>query len=359
MKTNIDGTSGKPHILAGLAMVLVLAGCEQASQSLPFAVDSEETATRTVSSAGAVITSASGLALHIPAGALSQATEISVTPAAPPAVVSSSGSPISRGFRIDPTDLTLDRPALVEVRFDRQIESDNAWLASLVVVSQDGIEEVGNTRLDLRARLAETEIQRLGTVTMVIPEPDAVFIAPGGEAQQSLGPANSDLLPTGTDSVVAGCGARGNRCAGLSVSASHGVLARVARLAAVFPALSGSLVIDGQKATGELVLQSSVRLLLRSGASAENFGFHGLLRPTAGTVVTEDASAITLTNMLVRVSAGPGDLGSSVESTSDVVIQKVGNGGTVSLSRSFELIDEDGSRETASLAIRFPLQLHQ
>jgi hypothetical protein len=346
------------RFVASLGLAFTFAACEQQSQTLPFSADLEETVVRTISAdESGSVTSAAGAAVRFPAGSLSEDTEISIKPVAPPAGIAGSGAPVSRGFQVEPAGLALARPALAELRIDPNIESARAWLASVVVVTADGFEEIGSTRLDLRAGLAEAPISRLGTLAVVIPEPRAVFVTRSDEQASSLSAAPSNLLPIGTDSVVVDCGRRTTRCDGLSVSASVSLNDKVAQTAAVYPRVFGSLVIDGVGASGEIVVGSSVRLLLRSGATSENVEVQGLLRPTAATVVTEDASSITLTNVYFRVGGGAEEAPS--EGTRTLVIQKGVDAGFATFSRTFQLRNESDQLEDASVAITFPVQIHQ
>jgi hypothetical protein len=342
------------------ALLVALGGCEQESQTLPFSPESEGSTVRTLSpSAAGAVTSPAGAAVRFPAGALTEATEISITPVAPPAAIAASGSPVSRGFRVTPQALTLAQPASVELRIDRGVESSRVWLASLVVVTPDGAQEIGGTRLDLRAGLAEASIRQLGTLAMVIPDPSAVFMTTSTDVQASLASVPSALLPAGTDSVVVGCGDAGARCDGLSVVASESLSEKVSQAAAVYPHVSGSFAFDSFRASGEVTLRSSIRLLLGSGAIAENVEVRASLRPTNATVVTEDASAITLTNVQVQVTGGTGAEAGSTSAIRTVVIRKSGNEGFVTVSRTFELRDESGQLELVSVDVTFPVQIHQ
>jgi hypothetical protein len=347
----------KVRILASLALALPFAACEQQSQPLPFSSDPEAAVRRTVAAGEATaITSSAGASLQFPAGAFAEATEVTVTPVSPPAGLAASGSAVSRGFRVEPEAIALGAPARVETRLATGLDTERAWLASLVLATPDGIEEIGATRLDLRAGLAESSIDRLGTLALVIPEPHAVFLASTGGPAASLSGVASNLLPTGTDSVVARCGGPGQRCVGLSLITSENLVNRIEAAAAVYPRVSGSLVFEGFGATGEISLTSSVRLLMASGAAAENVEVHGVLQPTSATTVSEDASSITLTNVRVRVSGGTGSTDDSFEETKTVVITKADGVGFVTLSRTFTLDDGEGD---ATVALRFPVRIHQ
>lgn len=350
----------KVRFLVGAALAVTLAACEQQSQTLPFSADSDGATVRTASATEpSAITSPAGAALQFPAGAFDQAVEITVTPVAPPAAIAESGSPVSRGFQIAPAGLALNVPARVEIRLDDAVDPSRAWLASAVLFTADGVEEIGSTRLDLRARLAETSIRRLGTVALVIPDPRAVFVTRSAEVQPALAPVATTLLPTGTDSAVASCGDSDERCEGLTVTASANLVDKVDQAAAVYPRVAGALRFAGLGASGEITLSSSVRLLLKSGATSEYVEVRGLLRPTDATVMTEDASSITLTNVYVRVSGSAGSGSGVVEETRTVVIEKGVDAGFVTFSRSFQLDDDQGVPGDASVAITFPVRIHQ
>ena len=129
--------------------------------------------------------------------------------------------------------------------------------------------------------------------------------------------------------------------------------------ARVFPRVAGGLRFAGGRASGEIELRSSVRLLLRSGATSENVEVRGLLRPTEATTVSEDATSITLTNVHVRVSGSAGAEEGAAETTRTFVIEKGVDGGFATFSRTFELRDENDQLSDATVAITFPLLIHQ
>lgn len=352
--------SMKVHIVTSIGLTLALAACAQDSQTLPFSPQSEESTVRTISATqAATVTSPAGATLRFPAGALHETTEVAITPLEAPTGAAASGAPISRGFRVDPEGLELGEPARVEMRIEPGADPSRVWLASLVVISPAGVQEVGATRLDLRARLAEASITRLGTLAMVIPEQEAVFETRSGGAQASLSASSSSLLPSGTDSIVAACGGRGARCTGLKLTASENLTEKISRAAAVYPQVFGKLRLDGVSASGEVELRSAVRLLLASGATAENIEVRGLLRPTEATVVSEDAASITLTNVLVRVGGSAGSEEDGYEEIRTVVVEKSGDRGFVTLSRTFRLDVGGGDVEEASVRITFPVRVHQ
>ena len=326
---------------------------------MPFAPGEGETTVATVTpQTGGSLTSSAGASIRFPSGAFAQATDVSLAPATAPEA-DATGTSVSRGFEITPGGAELEAPASVELTFDREADPSRSWLAALRLVTPEGVQEVGDTWVDLNAGLVEGRISTLGTMAVVLPDPDAVFVSGRAGAAASLAPLTMALLPTGTDSVTVDCGSREGRCADLTLASTDDLWERFTLAAAIFPKVKGGLKLEGGRATGEITLTSSIRLLLPSGASAVNLKMHGVLRPTDATRVVEDENTITLTNTRVQVGSRPDGADGPEVVTRDFVITKSGGRGFAALSRSVTLPDQGNGPERTSISVNFPVQIHQ
>lgn len=350
----------KQRILVGILLGTGLAACEQQSQSLPFNVDSAEPTVKTVSqSEAARVTTPGGASVHFPSGSVGSNTSVSLSTVTAPAAAAKSGTSVSSGFKLEPAGLELEKPASAELKFAPPSDAARAWLASVVNITPDGIQEIGNTRLDLRSGLADARVGTLGTLAVVIPDPSAVVLVQRSGAARSISALESELLPTGTDSVATECGDVDNRCADLSAAASENLLTLVEDAAAVYPRITGKLRISGVSATGEFNMATTLRLRLKSGASAENVDFAALIRPTSGTVVTETASEIRMTNVYFRISGGTGDQSGSHETIDTLVIPKGSSNGSITITRHFEIRNSADQLEDSFVKVTFPIQFYQ
>lgn len=346
--------------LAPLFLVVALAACEQTAQELPFSVD-EQVTEKTVAAGGGTISTAAGASVQFPAGSVGEATAVTLTPVAAPASVQQSGTSASGGFQLEPAGKVLEQAASVELRFDASADASNAWLASVVNVLPGSVQEIGNTRVDLSTGVVGSKISQLGTVSVVIPGPGAVFHVQrtGTAAGLFASRAAFALAASGTDSVAVHCGGPENRCTGLTVEASQNLLDKVEDAAVVYPHIDGALRVNGSTVGGSLSLSASFRAVLQSGQTAENLALNAVIAPTAATRVVETSTAITFTHMSHRVT-GSSDVGSlDEEEVMSLVIPKSADAGSVAISRSFDFEDEDGSVEEAELTVTFPVQIHQ
>jgi hypothetical protein len=347
----------KVRILSALLAGAALAGCEQSSQTLPFAVD--DVVQQTIPAAGGTVSTPSGASVEFPAGSVSASVAVSLTVVAKSPETSRSGSSVSETFKLEPAGLELKEPAMAELKF---VDADRSrsWLASVVTVANGKLVEHGDTRVEIGSGVAATGISQLGTLAVVIPPADAVFRVRRETAPlHSLSAVRSSLLATGTDSVVVHCGDPSHRCTGLAASASASLMDRVEDAAAIYPAIDGSLRISGPSASDSLVLHTSVRALLQSGQTAENVTLNAVLKPTASTVVTEDAAEIRMTNVFFRITGDATDGSGTKGETNTLVITKGAASGTISLSRTFQLRNAGGALEAATVTLVVPVDIYQ
>ncbi|HET8656354.1 MAG TPA: hypothetical protein VFL93_12610 [Longimicrobiaceae bacterium] len=347
-------------IPAILALAALAGACSQSDQALPFE-SSDAAASRLVpADSAATVSSVAGASLAFPAGAFAGATTVTIQPVDVPAAATRYGTAASQGFQVEPAGTTLARPAAAELRFDPSVDQQHAWLATLVDVVDGTAYPVGHTRVDLSAKLVDAGIDQLGTLAVVVAPSWATFPVQGSGASLSRAPLPAaDLLPLGSDSARVSCAGPDHPCTGLTIDASQNLLDEVEDAAAVYPTIEGALHFSGGHATGELSLDASIRVLLQSGATAENVDIHATLAPTAESAVTEDASAITITNVHFVV-AGSDDDGSDVQDGYEtLVISKSGGTGNVAISRDFQLSRTDGSTEAAWVRANVPVQIYQ
>jgi hypothetical protein len=326
-----------------------LPACERAGQSLAFDAASQEPVTRTVPASGGTVSSAAGASVQLPAGAVPAGTAVTLTPTA--AQGSSSGTAVSPfAFQIEPAGLALQSPAAVDLRVDRS--AADAWLASVVVRTPEGVVENGGGTVDLNSGLLHGEISALGTVTAVVPDPAAVVRArPLGTTLSAVSPAPRGAATSPTRALRGSCGGPQNRCGGLAVEVSDRLLGLVDTAAVLFPRVGGQLVINGQAATGTLQVETPLRVRLGSATTAVTIPSRITATPTAETRVQEVDGRITLSNMRVLGESG----NERGETRVTLTIEYEGARAWVRVQHSFQALVESGKRETVTVAARVPL----
>lgn len=343
---------------SALVFAAALGACEQTNQALPF--DAQDVVTKVVpAGAASTVSTPAGASVQFPSNSMPSNTTVSLTQVSAPTTVQQSGAPISGGFKLEPAGLTLNAPAQAEVKFAPGARSD-AWLATVINVAGGEAREIASTRVDLNAGLVQAGISQLGTLAVVIPEPGAVVrLGDASSVRSAMSPVTGALLATGTDSVGTRCGGVNNRCTGLAVGASQNLRDKVRDAAALYPQIAGKLRISAGRASGELRLHTTLRVLLRSGATAENVTVNARVRPTTGSVVSEDASRIRITNVHFSVSgSGAGESGSA-ERVMTLDIPKGASNGSTSITRTFQMRNAAGQLEDASVSVTFPLTFFQ
>lgn len=327
----------------------LMAACDQASQQLPFDSTADQPVTRSLPAEGGTISSNAGATVALPAGALSSATTLTVTPLA--AASSESGAPAgTTAFRIDPDGLALGQPAAVDVAVDRS--RADAWLAALVVESAAGVDEIGEGSVDVTSGIARGEIGRLGKVTAMIPEAAAILRArPLGTAPRlSTAPASAAVAQP-TKALRGGCGERRNRCGELYVEVSPNLLAMVDTVAVVFPRVGGEIRISGATATGALTLHAPVRVRLSSRTNAVTVPSRITAEATPQTVVTETTGRVTLTNVRIRGRSAQQD----ATTTGTLTVDYQGAKAWVRLNHTFTATLGSGQPEQVTVAAQVPL----
>lgn len=340
----------RPIALAALACAL-LAACERAGQSLPFDSGSTEPVTRAVPAEGGTVSSPAGASVQLPAGAVPAGTQVTLTPTAAP--TPATGTAVSAyAFRLEPAGLVLQSPAAVDMRVDGR--AANAWLASVVVATPGGVVEDGEASVDLNTGLLHGEISTLGTVSAVIPEPAAVIRAQRlGSLLRSVAPVAPAQALTGarTRALRGNCGGPGNRCTGIAVEVSEGLLGLVDTAAVLYPQVAGELNLNGQSAAGSLVLVAPLRVRLGTQTTSTTIRSHITATATPQTLVTETDGRITLTNVRVVGRSGR----EQGETLVTLTIEYAGAQAWIRLEHQFEALVESGRRETVTVAARVPL----
>lgn len=325
-----------------------LAACDH-GQQLPFD-HSADPVTRTVADTGATLSSAAGASVQLPAGSVAGGTQVTLTPSLAPASTASGTAAGTNAFALTPAGLALAKPADVGLSIHT---GDDAWLASVVVQTPNGVVETGDGGVDLATGVLRGRISSLGTVQAVIPEAGAILRA------QALGTALHATLPapahatsfTPTRSLTGSCGAPGNRCAGLIVEVSKNLLSLVDTAAIVYPQIGGKITITGGTAAGALTMLAPVRVRLGSRANAATVPVKITAQATAATTVTEVAGTVTLHNLLVTGESA----GTRSSTTYDLAVSYSGAQAYIRLSHSFTTTVADGTQQPVTVAAQLPL----
>jgi len=325
-----------------------LAACDRAQQ-LPFD-HATDPVTRTVTDAGATLSSPAGASVSLPAGAVAGGTQVTLTPGVAPASTASGTAASTSAFKLEPAGLSLAKPADVDLSIHR---ADNAWLASVVVQTPSGPVESGDAGVDLATGLLRGQLGALGTVQATIPEAAAILRAnPMGTAiaKARLAAPPAAAL-TATRTLRGDCGAPGRRCAGLTVEVSPNLLALVDTAAIVFPRIGGALTLTGTTASGALVMEAPVRVRLASKANAATVPVRITAQATPSTVVTETAGHITLTNVRVIGESGA----THAETLYTLSIDYAGAQAFIRLTHAFETTVANGKKEPVTVVAQLPL----
>lgn len=327
----------------------VLAACDHAQQ-LPFDHASDPVS-RAVPDAGATLSSPAGASVTLPAGAVAGGTQVTLTPGVAPASTPSGTAAGTNAFRLDPAGLALAKPAGVDLAIHR---ADDAWLASVVVQTPQGLVETGDGGVDLATGLLRGQISALGTVQATIPEAAAVLRAHalGTAIAKNRVPAPlAATVAAPTRSLRGDCGGPGRRCAGLTVEVSPNLLAMVDTAAIVYPQLGGTLTISGATATGSLVMLAPVRVRLASRANAATIPVRITAQATAATVVSETPGHVTLSNMRVTGESGA----TRGVTTYTLQVDYSGAQAFIRLSHDFTTTVANGQEEPVTVAAQLPL----
>jgi hypothetical protein len=324
-----------------------LAACDK-TQQLPFEQNGDPVV-RTVGDAGATVSTPAGASVQLPAGAVATGTQVTLTPAVAPASSASGTAASASAFVLQPAGLALAKPADVDLTVNR---AENAWLASVVVQTPNGVVETGDAGVDLATGMLRGQIGALGTVQAVIPEAAAVLRAqPLGTAAAIRLPAAPAAVTSPTRSLRGDCGTPGKRCAGLAIEVSRNLLALVDTAAIVFPRISGEIAINGTTATGALAMLAPVRVRLASRANAVTIPVRITAAATPQTVVTEVAGRVTLSNVKVTGESAA----TRSETLYTLVVDYSGAQAYIRLSHQFETTVANGQREPVTVSAQVPL----
>lgn len=256
--------------------------------------------------------------------------------------------------------MLLDRPALLELRLSRPLDLDSAWLSTIVGIRTGTVEEYPAGRVDLGTGIVASEVQHLATFLAVTPPSSALFpVTSGSGPSFSVAPADAAFVGVAVDSVKVGCGAPANRCEGVTASATQNLLDQVDRAALLYPELTGALRIGATAVTGSITASATLRVLLKSGQTAESVEVNALLEPTAQTVAVQTATDIRLTNMRHRVSGSADGSTQAVDEIATLTIPRSGPSGRVSVRRSFGIKVAGGGTETATVSFTFPVRVFE
>lgn len=255
------------QIVLATAVIAVGACSEQEDQKLPFDPATTTTSSGTVPANGGRVTLASGAEMTVPAGALTGASNITLTRVANPTLPAGIGTPLgtqsvqvgaggSVGFRPDSS-------AQMEIIVPGLSGNPDAWLADFAVTNANGTEVASDVGVDISNGRIIGNFSDFGTLTPVIPAAsERVTVGSGIPALSVVGDGNSAELFTGAvRSISQNCRMRAGGqttvppCAGFQAFASAQVLNQF-----------GSAVLQRARVSGSITLASDPRLA--GGAAA-------------------------------------------------------------------------------------------
>ena len=181
------------------AIAILLPGCQQADQLLPFDLGEVESATVTIGPNGGTVTLPPALSLDFPSGAVGGSVSVQVSRRTDSPFPDDAGEVVpGTAFYVEPVGTLLSSPVRVQVAVDPDLVGEgDAVRLSLAVERQDGsvVTFLGN--MDLTNGVLTAEIEELGALAAVISN-DAIPVsltAPpslgGGTIPQPSPPAPS------------------------------------------------------------------------------------------------------------------------------------------------------------------------
>ena len=186
------------------ALTLLLSGCQQLDQALPFDLADGEATSLTIGTNGGIISVPPAFSLNVPAGALGGSTSVSVMPRIAEPFPSDQGTPVpGTAFDIGPVGTVLATPASVALAVDPALlELGEEARLSLALIRNDGSIVTFQGAYDLTNGVLTAEIDELGPVAAVV-SVDAVPVSleppptlGGGTIPQPAAPSPVGPAPT-------------------------------------------------------------------------------------------------------------------------------------------------------------------
>ncbi len=169
----------KPLAVAA-ALSLLLVGCQQFDQQLPFELAPGEGATSQIGLAGGTVSLPPSFSLEIPANALPSPTTVAVGRLIMQPFPGDAGLPVpGSAYEVGPVGTTLSRSAVVRIRVDPAlIEAGTEARLSLAVLGDDSVVTTYRSTLDLTNGMLVAEVDELGPMAVVV-QVDAIALLAG------------------------------------------------------------------------------------------------------------------------------------------------------------------------------------
>lgn len=343
---------------------LLLVGCLQSDQKLPFELDEGASVSRSIGATGGVLSLASGVALVIPAGALRNPTQITLTPRLDAAFPGDAGRIIpGTVFDVAPADLVLLVPARVTLRLPtRNVPSSDAVRLGVARASGGRSNLVASGSYDATSGLLTASLSALGPVAAVVAD-DAIPLGTGkpptlGGGSFGSGPSGAPALAdAGMQRFEASCRPEARRCfsSGLvQLWASSELLNRLGgNLVILSPRLEadlsfGSLGAGGLpgEAVGRLSIRGTLRVQLGQGVSS--YEVDETFRTGAGSPTPAVTTVRVVGNRLILARTSDGN-----DRTMEYSLQAIGTGRllTLRVEEEVELENDDGSKTKGTVIV--------
>ncbi len=186
------------------AAALLIAGCQQTDQQLPFELAEGEGATLSIGPSGGTLTVPPSFSLEFPTGSLPTSTSVSATPLISEPFPQDAGEPVpGTAFAVGPVGTALGEPARVEMAVDpKLLEVAEDILLSIAVQRATGEISTFESTYDVTNGILVAEVDELGPMAAVV-SVDAIAMLT--EAPPTLlGGTFPPPAPTPTPSGAAG-----------------------------------------------------------------------------------------------------------------------------------------------------------
>ncbi len=191
------------RLLSVAVLAVVVNGCQQADQTLPFELAEGEGATSTIGSSGGTISVPPAFSLEFPAGSLTGSVSVEVTPRISGPFPGDAGTAVpGSAYDVGPVGTMLVEPATIEIAVDPALlEAGDDVRLSVAVLRQDQSVATFPGTYDLTNGVLRAEIDELGPIAAVV-SLDVIAVATGappalggGSIPQPSAPAPSGAAP--------------------------------------------------------------------------------------------------------------------------------------------------------------------
>ena len=362
------------RLLPLLLIAVLVTGCDQVSQELPFDVDLDAPVAKTIGPEGGFISSPQGISIEFSQGSLTSSTQVQIIHQGDATLFPGSvdGEILSETvFQVQPMQ-ALNAPANLNLRvLDRTLTLEEILRVGFATEGPEGPVMVEDVTYDLVSNVVRGPIENLGYVAVRVAE-DVLTVGDGtpptlgggnfggetGSTQTSLATVSGS-----TQRYLVNCGPTGNvpRCLGsdaIKMWASNEVGDRFGtQLVLVGPEIVGDLTfsdfVDGNPTTVNGWIEVSGMMRVKIGQTVASYKIDQSLTTGEGSTASPSSMSVAFNQLTVAVTS---------EGSNEVMEYEIGRQGTgqqliVQVEEDIELENEDGSITNGKVIIHLRMRL--